>query len=86
MAKAKNIIQQKQQELCGFQKQSEAAISLVTTTIKNLIQVNENIESKVREIEECQTQLDATKQSLIDTRAKNRRILDNFNALLNVGD
>lgn len=37
-------------------------------------------------IEEYQSQLNATKSGLKDTKSKNERIIKNFNDLLDVGD
>ena len=84
MAKTKDVLQQKQKELADCQKQFGAAISIVT--VQNLTHINEEIQTKVQEIEEYQSQLNATKTGLKDTQKKNERIIKNFNALLDVGD
>lgn len=86
MAKTKDVLQQKQKELANCQKQFGAAISIVTQTVHNLSQINEQIQTRVQEIEEYQSQLDNTKAGLKDTQNKNERIIKNFNALLDVGD
>ncbi len=86
MAKTKDVLQQKQKELADCQKQFGAAISLVTSTVNSLSQINDDIEVKVREIEEYQSQLNTTKAGLKDTKNKNERIIKNFNALLEVGE
>jgi len=86
MAKTKDVLQQKQKELADCQKQFGAAISLVTSTVNSLSQINDDIEVKVREIEEYQSQLNATKVGLKDTKSKNERIIKNFNALLEAGE
>lgn len=86
MAKTKDVLQQKQKELADCQKQFGAAISIVTSTVQNLTHINEEIQTKVQEIEEYQSQLNATKTGLKDTQKKNERTIKNFNALLDVGD
>lgn len=86
MAKTKDVLQQKQKELADCQKQFGAAISIVTSTVQNLSQINEQIQTKVKEIEEYQSQLDTTKAGLKDTQKKNERIIKNFNALLDIGE
>ena len=86
MVKTKDVLQQKQKELADCQKQFGAAISIVTSTVQNLSQINEQIQTKVQEIEEYQSQLDTTKAGLKDTQKKNERIIKNFNALLDVGE
>lgn len=86
MAKTKDVLQQKQKELADCQKQFGTAISIVTSTVQNLSQINEQIQTKVQEIEEYQSQLDTTKAGLKDTQKKNERIIKNFNALLDVGE
>lgn len=86
MAKTKDVLQQKQKELADCQKRFGAAISIVTSTVQNLSQINEQIKTKVEEIEEYQSQLNTTKAGLEDTKRKNERIIKNFNALLDAGE
>lgn len=86
MAKTKDVLQQKQKELAECQKMFGAAISIVTSTVQNLNQINDQIKTKVEEIEEYQNQLNTTKAGLEDTKRKNERIIKNFNALLDAGE
>ena len=86
MAKTKDVLQQKQKELADCQKQFGAAISLVTSVVQGLNQINQQIVTKVQEIEEYQSQLTITKVGLEDTQKKNERIIKNFNTLLDVGE
>ena len=86
MAKTKDVLQQKQKELADCQKQFGAAISLVTAVVQGLDQINQQIVTKVQEIEEYQSQLTITKVGLEDTQKKNERIIKNFNTLLDVGE
>lgn len=84
MAKKVDVLAQKQAELNTYMGQANAAISLVTNTVSNLSAINEKIDAKIREIDEYQAGLAATKTGLTDARTKNERIIKNFNALLNV--
>lgn len=84
MAKKVDMLQQKQNELNTYVGRANATISIVTDTVAILAAINENIDDKIREIDEYQAGLDATKSGLTDARTKNERIIKNFNALLNV--
>lgn len=84
MAKNADVLAQKQAELNTYVGQANAAISLVTSTVASLDAINENIDAKIREIDEYQAGLAATKSGLTDAKTKNERIIKNFNALLDV--
>lgn len=84
MAKKVDVLAKKQAELNTYVGQANAAISLVTNTVASLGAINENIDAKIREIDEYQAGLAATKSGLTDARTKNERIIKNFNALLDV--
>lgn len=86
MAKTKDVLQQKQKKLVDRKTQFDAAISVVTSAVKNINTINAEIQTTIQEIEEYQSQLDETKDGLKDTQKKNERIIKNFNALLDVGD
>lgn len=80
-----DVLAQKQAELNTYIDKANAAISLVTNTVASLGAINEGIDAKIREIDEYQAGLAATKSGLTDTKTKNERIIKNLNALLNVG-
>ena len=61
-----------------------SAVAVVTGTINNLKEINENISEKIKEIEEYQTELARTRNGLDDTRLKNEQIIKNFSALIEV--
>lgn len=84
MAKKVDVLAKKQAELNTYVGQANAAISLVTSTVASLGAINENIDAKIREIDEHQAGLAATKSGLTDAKTKNERIIKNFNALLDV--
>ncbi len=84
MAKKIDVLSQKRAELDTYVSQSDSAISMVTSTVAQLGSINENIESKIKEIDEYQAELGATRDGLADAKAKNERVIQNFNALLKV--
>lgn len=84
MAKKVDVLAKKQAELNTYVGQANAAISLVTSTVASLGAINENSDAKIREIDEYQAGLAATKSGLTDAKTKNERIIKNFNALLDV--
>lgn len=82
MRRTKDTIAQKEQELKALQASSEAALDIVTSTIKNLDDVNEKINEKITEIHEMRDKLDRTETSLAETKARNGRISSKFKALI----
>jgi hypothetical protein len=83
MAKNKDVLKQKQKELNTYIDWADTAISLVTSTIDTLGAINESIDTEIQEIDEYQAKLTATRSGLTSARAKNERIIKNFNALIN---
>lgn len=82
MRRTKDIITKKEQELKELQASSEAALDIVTSTIKNLDDVNEKIDGKIAEIHEMRDKLDRTETSLTETKTRNGRISSKFKALI----
>lgn len=78
----KDVLAQKQEELTAYQEQANAAVSLVTSTVDNLSQINDAISEKIQEIEEYQAELAKTRDGLNDAREKNARVINNFRSLL----
>lgn len=74
----------KNEELKQFVERYDSAVAVVTGTINNLKEINENISEKIKEIEEYQTELARTRNGLDDTRLKNEQIIKNFSALIEV--
>ena len=85
MARA-DVLAQKRKELDTYSKQFESAISMVTDTISSLSTINENIETKIDEIEQYQEELSKTKDGLSGVLSKNKKVIKNFNTLLCVED
>ena len=69
-----DVLQKKNEELKQFVERYDSAVAVVTGTINNLKEINENIGEKIKEIEEYQTELARTRNGLDDTRLKNEQI------------
>lgn len=52
-----DVLQKKNEELKQFVERYDSAVAVVTGTINNLKEINENIGEKIKEIEEYQTEL-----------------------------
>ena len=81
---AKDVLKTKKAELSTYQALFNSAISLVTSTIDSLNEINEGIEQKVNEIAAYQDELEKTRIGLVDAKDKNARVIKNFSALLDV--
>ena len=84
MAKKKDVLSQKRAELNTYINQFNSAISMVTNTIASLSSINDGIAQKIKEIDEYQAELDTTKTGLVIAKDQNERVIQNFNALLNI--
>lgn len=82
MAKRKDILAKKQEELAGVVAMFETAVSVVSGVVKNLSDLNTQIDTEIQEIDEYQKELSSTRDSLASARSKNERIMQNFNSLL----
>lgn len=80
--KTQDILQKKKQELAAYAKQADGAVSTVTSIISNLGVLNAQIDEKIKEIDEYQNELLATRAGLDETKARNEKVIKNFNALL----
>lgn len=79
-----DILDQKRNRLNSYNQQFERAVSLITDTIDNLGVINQNIEQTMREIDDYERELATTKEGLVATKAKNDRVIHNFQSLLAV--
>ena len=82
MLRQKDIITTKQKELAGFQNKSVTALNIVTATIGNLEAVNEGIDVSISEINAQQKSLNEVESGLTETKARNKKIIDKFKALI----
>ncbi len=77
-----DVLKQKRKALASYTSQFDRAVSLVTSTIDSLNALDENIQRTIGEIDEYQSELNATKDGLAAARSKNQRVIDNFKSLL----
>ena len=80
----KDVLQKKREELALYNAAFEDSVSVVTKTVETLSLINEGINEKIKEIDEYQEGLTQTRNDLDDAKAKNERVIKNFNALLSV--
>lgn len=81
---AADILSQKQNRLVTYNQQFDEAVSLVTRTIDNLGTISHNIDQTMQEIEDYERELAATRNGLAQAKAKNDRVIANFQSLLAV--
>lgn len=79
--KVLDILQAKQAQLDSYTAQFDT-VALVNTTIGNLDQLNRGIEETIKEIEDYQNELEATRTGLSNAKTKNDKVIANFKALL----
>lgn len=79
---ALDILQKKQAQLANYTTQFDNAVALVSRTINSLDEINAGIIETIREIEDYQQELEATRVGLNDAKAKNSKVIANFRALL----
>lgn len=81
---APDILAQKKNKLDLYNAQFDRAVSLVTDTIENLGQISQGITETMREIDDYEKELAATKSGLADAKAKNDKVIANFKSLLSI--
>lgn len=82
MLKSKDMLYKKQTELANLQAASRDAISVVTNTLSSLETVNSDIEAKINEIENYQTELNKARDSLGTQFSQNLKIISKFRTFL----
>ena len=73
-----DILHKKQAQLANYTTQFDNAVALVTSTINSLDEINAGITETIREIEDYQQELEATRAGLNDAKAKNSKVIANF--------
>lgn len=79
-----DVVSTKKTELAFLQAESESALTSITSTINKLEETNVEIQQKISEIEEVETQLAQTKAELVMVYNSNVKVSDKFKALLEV--
>ena len=82
MAITKNIIEAKQRKLEELRVKSSKALDIVTSTINQLSNVNEEIAANISEICEAKERLQLTEDDLNKTKEHNEKIIDKFRTLI----
>lgn len=77
-----DILSQKQNQLAAYNAQFESAVSLVTSTIDRLGEIDASINATIAEIDEYQKGLTDTRQNLDSARRRNEQVIKNFRNLL----
>lgn len=77
-----DILSKKIAELNTCRKMFDNAVHVVNTTVNSLEKISENIDVKIKEIDEYQAKLSETRECLSEERAKTEQVVKNFKALL----
>ena len=78
----KGIIEKQKAKLAVLERKSADALDIVTSTIRNLDEVNNEIDEAINNIEAYKAELENTQGQLNTTKSKNRRILNKFKGLI----
>lgn len=79
-----DILEQKRNSLNSYTQQFDRAVSLITDTIDSLGLISKGIEETMHEIDEYERELATTRDGLEAAKAKNDRVIANFQSLLAV--
>lgn len=79
-----DVITQKQEELNVLQAESNRALDVVTSTINQLVSVNDKIDVTIAEISDHKSKLQSTEDNLNKTKSHNAKIIDKFKALIEI--
>lgn len=82
MTPGSDIVAQKKGNLDLYNAQFDHAVSLITDTIDSLKQINLRITETVKEIEDYEAELAATKNGLASARARNEIVIAKYASLI----
>lgn len=77
-----DVLQEKRKELVAYEIEYENAVSIVNNTVCSLEKISENIQMKIKEIDEYQEELSKTRTGLDTARERNEKVIKNFKSLL----
>lgn len=80
--KSIDLIETKMQETESLKTESANALDLVTSTIKKLRNVNENIDTKIDETNHAKQTLQGIEDDLNETKKHNEIIIEKFQNLI----
>ena len=78
-----DVLDNKKSRLSNYKAQFEDAISVVTSTINQLNEINTGIVAEIEEIEAYEKELEQTRAGLSEALVKNNSVIRNFGSLLN---
>lgn len=78
-------MQEKRNEIARLTRQADEAVDLVSRTINNLQDINQQIDSAISEIDAYSQGLAVARASMSQERDNNAAIIANFSKLLNIG-
>lgn len=84
MQRTKDVLSNKKAKLSAYQSQFNNAISVVTSTIDQLHEINAGITAEIEDIVSYQDELEKTRVGLAEALDKNGRVIKNFSSLLGV--
>lgn len=79
-----DLIETKMQETENLKTESANALDLVTSTIKKLRGVNENIDTKIAETNHAKQALQGIEDDLNETKKHNEIIIEKFQNLIGI--
>lgn len=79
-----DLIETKMQETENLKTESANALDLVTSTIKKLRGVNENIDTKIAETNHAKQTLQGIEDDLNETKKHNEIIIEKFQNLIGI--
>jgi len=79
---AVDLLQEKQNEVARLSREANAAVELVTRTMDNLEDINQQIDNAISEIDSYTKELAATRAAMTKQRSANTAIIANFAKLL----
>ena len=79
-----DMLKRKQSELDSYVMQADDAVSAITDAMTNLESINSDIDQKIQEIDDYQSQLATTREGLDKARTRNQKVVRNFRQLLEV--
>lgn len=77
-----DILSTKKKELDIYVGRFTKTVSMITTAVESLEEINGNINDKIAEIDDYVNELNITRQSLGEAKSKNDKVIKNFKALL----
>lgn len=82
--KITDVLEQKKSGLNSFVEKIDSALSGITDMIEELESASKHIDEEVASIDSYCAALNDTKQSLVATKGRNEKVINNFRSLLSL--